>query len=377
MAGRANSSARRGWLVAGVAAALALLVVVGRIQQGGLVPHRSTPAPAPATTIARSLPITATIRLGTSAAPQFADGAQLMVGEGRLWAVLDGVLVRVDPRRPRTVARTRLGRPGQPGDFMSLLAIGAGAVWVGTEAGVVRFDPATTRAAGTLPNDNPLWAAGADSLWSVRCTSEGGPCRLLRLDPHSLHATARFPLPGLPAGPPVVGDDSVWLLDQSGRWLWRVGLAGGRVARVRLPSVVVSAEAEVPTQLVVGEGAVWVLTSVESPTPLGSRVDVGLVRIDPHANRVSAITPLANLGGDPYNVRLAVGAEGVWVEGQQRPEGGQPRAVIDRVDPASGRLRGTIETGDLSPAALAAGFGALWLLRPAAGTLLRLDPAAM
>jgi len=37
-------------------------------------------------------------------------------------------------------------------------------------------------------------------------------------------------------------------------------------------------------------------------------------------------------------------------------------------------LIGTIETGDLSPAALAAGFGALWLLRPAAGALLRLDP---
>ena len=67
----------------------------------------------------------------------------------------------------------------------------------------------------------------------------------------------------------------------------------------------------------------------------------------------------------------------MWVEGQERPEGGLLRAVIDRVDPASGRLRGTIATGDLSPAALAAGFGSLWLLRPAAGTLLRLDPAAM
>jgi hypothetical protein len=30
--------------------------------------------------------------------------------------------------------------------------------------------------------------------------------------------------------------------------------------------------------------------------------------------------------------------------------------VIDRVEPANGRLRGTIETGDLSPAALATGL---------------------
>ena len=71
-----------------------------------------------------------------------------------------------------------------------------------------------------------------------------------------------------------------------------------------------------------------------------------------------------------------MGTGGVWVEGQQ-PQDGLARAVIFRVDPVSGRLRGTVATGDLSPAALAAGFGALWLLRPGAGVLLGLDPAAM
>jgi hypothetical protein len=151
------------------------------------------------------------------------------------------------------------------------------------------------------------------------------------------------------------------------------------VARVRLPSARFSAD--VPSQLVVGEGAVWTLTSVEHATALGSRVDPGLVRIDPHTNRVSAITPLPNLDSDThtYHIQLVVGAGGVWVQGLRQPQEGLPRAVIDRVDPASGRLRGTIETGtgDLSPAALAAGFGALWLLRPAADVLLRLDPAAM
>ncbi len=118
------------------------------------------------------------------------------------------------------------------------------------------------------------------------------------------------------------------------------------------------------------------LTDVESPTPLGSQVDTGLVRIDPHTNRVSATTPLANLGSDPSHARLAVGAGGVWVEGQQLQDG-LARAAIFRVDPASGQLRGTIMTGDLNPAALAAGFGALWLLRPGAGVLLGLDPAVM
>jgi glutamine cyclotransferase len=118
-----------------------------------------------------------------------------------------------------------------------------------------------------------------------------------------------------------------------------------------------------------------VLTSVQSPTRLGSRVDAGLVRIHPHTNRVSATTPLANLNSQTHQAQLAVGAGSAWVEGQHLQDG-LARAVIDRVDPSNGGLRGTIETGDLSPAALAAGFGAVWL-RPAAGALLRLDPAAV
>jgi hypothetical protein len=369
MAGSATSTARRRRLVLGVAAALALLVVVGRLQQGGLAPQRPAPAPAPPTTTTRPLPVTATIPLGVAAAPPFADqAAQLMVGEGRLWAVLEGTLVGVDPRRTSAVARIQLGRPGE---FVNLLAVGAGAVWIGTEAGVVRVDPATNRVTAALPDDHPPEAAGADSLWSLDCASEKGPCHLLRLDPRSLRATARFPLPGTPAGSPAVDGDTVWLLDPLGKWVWRVDLPSARVARVRLPSADFGA---VPGQLAIGEGAVWVLTDVESPTPLGSRVDAGLVRIDPHTNRVSATTPLADLGSDPSQARLAVGAGAVWVAGQQQSQDG---AVIFRVDPASGRVRSTIATGDLNPAALAAGSGALWLLRPRAGVLLALDPTVV
>jgi hypothetical protein len=198
-----------------------------------------------------------------------------MVGEGGLWVVQEGTLVRVDPRRPSAMARIRLG---DHDDFVRLLAVGAGAAWVATGAGVIRVDAATTKVVGTMPADAAPQAAGAGSLWSVYCASEDGPCRLLR--------------------------------------------------------------------------------------------------IDPHTNRVSATTPLANLNSETHQAQLAVGAGSVWVEGQHLQDG-LARAVIDRVDPANGRLSGTIETGDLSPAALAVGFGALWLLRPAAGALLRLDPAAM
>ncbi len=371
MIGGAGSSARGRRLVLGVSVALALLVIVGRIQRDELGSHRPPPSPALPSTTARPLPVTATIPLGASPAPQFADQGQLIVGEGGLWAVLEGTLVRVDPRRTSATARIRLGGPD---DFVRLLAVGAGAAWVATAAGVVRVDAATNKVVATLPADTAPQVAGAGSLWSVHCTSGDGPCRLLRLDPHSLRVLARFRLPGPPAGSLAVGDGAVWLLDQSGGWVWRVDLADARVARVRLPTAEFSAD---PGQLTVAEGAVWVLTGVQSPTRLGSRIDAGLVRIDPHTNRVSDPTPLGNLDSDTHHIQLAVGTGGVWVEGQRQPQDGLARAVIDRVDPANGRLRSTIETGDPIPAALAVGFGALWLLRPAAGVLLRLDPAAI
>ena len=123
----------------------------------------------------------------------------------------------------------------------------------------------------------------------------------------------------------------------------------------------------------------WVPTSVESPTRLGVRVDAGLVRIDPRGNRVSAVTPLADLDASIEHARLAVGAGSVWVEGERQggTHGGNlPRAVIDRVDPGNGRLRATTETGGPGAAAMAAGFGALWLLRPGTGALLRVDADA-
>jgi hypothetical protein len=106
-------------------------------------------------------------------------------------------------------------------------------------------------------------------------------------------------------------------------------------------------------------------TTTTRPLPVTATIPLGVAAAPPFADQAAQLISHA---------RLAVGAGGVWIEGQQLSQDG---AVIFRVDPASGRLRGTITTGDLNPAALAAGFGALWLLRPGAGVLLRLDPAVM
>jgi hypothetical protein len=187
MVGRTNSNAHNRRLVFGATVALALLVLVGRIQRNDLA---TPPTVAPGTTTtAHPLPVTATIQLGAAAAPPLSDQGQLMVGEAGLWAVVDGTLVRVDARSNSATARIRLGGAD---DFVRLLAVGAGAAWVATDAGVIRVDAATNRVGAALPGATLPQAAGAGSLWSVQCTSQDGPCRLLRVDPHSLGVLARY-----------------------------------------------------------------------------------------------------------------------------------------------------------------------------------------
>ena len=365
-----HGSRRRLRLLAiGVAAAVALLVVIGRLERHTLASHTPAPLGSALTTTLRPLPVTATVHLGAPA-QLFENAIQLAAGEGGVWALLRGTLVHVEPGGNRVVARIRLGRPDED---LRLLAVGAGAVWVGSQRGTIRIDPTTDQVAGVLRAGDFPEAANTASLWSTRCTSETGErCSLLELDPRTLRVIARIRLPGPPGGPPVVVGGSLWLPDPSGARVWRVDTASRRLTSLGLAGVqpwLLNGSGV----LTAGEGGAWTLAGVQTPTHLGSRVDVGLVRIDPRTNQVSSVTPLVNLEGTPP-IRLAAGAGGVWVEGRQQAGA---LIVIDRVEPATGRLRGTVSTGDSFPAALVTERGALWLARPTTGDLLRLDPAGI
>jgi hypothetical protein len=213
--------------------------------------------------------------------------------------------------------------------------VGAGAVWVQTQGATVRVDPRSNRVVGAAPAEftAQIQAAGPDGLWSWRCATEFDPakakCRLLRLDLRTLAVTARILLPAVPAAM-VVGAGSAWVLDASGPWAWRVEVASGRTARVRLPGAQPLASEFGGGWIALGAGAVWVASDwVETPTALGSRV--GLVRIDPAAMRVAAVVPLGNLDG---TAGLAVGTGGVWVQGRQPQRPSAPRGCWR---PGSGR----------------------------------------
>ena len=358
-------------MAVGLAVALVVLVVAGRLQQQTLAPQPLTHAPprtaAPTTTIPPA-PVATSIRVG-------AGMVALAAGEGGVWALRrQGSLLRIDPGSNQVTARIRIPRSA---DFYgSGFALGAGALWIGGGDRTVRVDAGTGRVAGSVRMLD-VQAATADRLWSCTPPRQGRPGHLIGVNPQTLAQTARVQLPRCPAAL-AAEPSTLWALDESGRRLLRVPAAGGRVTKVSLPVAtfdVLPGESGSAAQVAVGEGAVWVLGGeVETPTRLGARVGVGVVRIDPRTARVTAVTVLDSF--DTAWLALAVGAGGVWVGGAQHL-GRVPSLVVDRIDPRSGRLVGAFTLATTTEGLLVAGHGSLWFARLGGGELLRLDPSRM
>jgi DNA-binding beta-propeller fold protein YncE len=159
-----------------------------------------------------------------------------------------GVLLRVDPRRHRVVARIPIA------DGPLAVTAGAGAVWVATaRGGVLRVDPASNRVAGRVPlaagSRVEAIAAAPQGIWAV----DTGDDQVLRLDPGSGRVGLAVPAP-LPRGVGV-GDGGAWVIVTNDRTLARVDERDGRL-RARVPADVVRDVRGVA----VGAGALWVTT---------------------------------------------------------------------------------------------------------------------
>jgi YVTN family beta-propeller protein len=116
---------------------------------------------------------------------------QMAAGEGGLWAIWDGTLVRLDPVSGRAVARVALPRPEAVDPYQ--VAITGGAVWVasasmelGSAETLWRIDPRSLSFTGSLRLGTTsarllpvALAAGDEALW-VASASAGA---VLRLDP--------------------------------------------------------------------------------------------------------------------------------------------------------------------------------------------------
>jgi hypothetical protein len=335
---------RGGWrLVAGVVVMLLALVVVGRLQGRNLPGSDAGASRAASTTVADATPVASGLVVaGRVALP--GPAAAVAVGEGAIWVLLEeGTLLRVDPDRHQVTGRLELGAPSGgmpmgPWDVrVGPLAVGAGAVWVGTRRGrvTVRVDPVRLRVTDRFGGHAVVVTHGV--LWSYCCRRGDKMMGFGRVDARTLRARPPLVVTDAagshqPVGPLAVGTDAVWTLALEDGRLWRVPLGGGAARALRV--------AGFPYGLAVDGGAVWVLSGRGEP---GSGLDrTGrLRRLDPRTGAVTATTPLPDVAVGRVNigVGLAHGDGAVWVAGPYA-RGLQGGGILLRVDPASGRVAG-------------------------------------
>jgi ABC-type branched-subunit amino acid transport system substrate-binding protein/predicted Ser/Thr protein kinase len=152
-----------------------------------------------------------------------------------------------------------------------------------------------------------------------------------------------------------------------------LGLVGNGVAAVDAGGAEVASFTELataPSNIAVGEGAVWVLNSQ----------DATVARIDPETR---AVTGRLEPRGVPTDI--AAGAGAVWIGNGRPGRKGNFTTSISRVDPASGRITRTVKLANRTAGSflvpslnwgypdIAVGAGAVWARNPD-HTLSRIDP---
>ena len=242
--------------------------------------------------------------------------ADLTVDAGTIWVVHPDTdeVVRLDLRTGRVVARIKLGplpfqvAPGDRRFVPSLVAVGAGAGWVGTGRGAVaRIDAASNRVVAVLklPLEGPVGIAVAGRLVWVAQGGHG----LARIDAatNRLLGTVRL---DVQADRVAADGGTIWV---GGRSTDSSFEEAGAVARIDAASGGVReiVPSGLPTGLAVGVGAVWI---TEREAAGGA-----LECIAPGASP-AAMTGLPALG------ELAVGGGAVWAADRRG-------SLVYRLDP--------------------------------------------
>jgi DNA-binding beta-propeller fold protein YncE len=328
---------RRVLVVTVVAGLLATIALAGRVGSGGQAPspRPSRPAqatrPQPATTVPRPQ-VVATIPTGG-----FPYG--MAFGGGSLWVAGSDHVSRIDPASNRVEATIPFsaGGYGRAAVGPSGLAFGAGAVWapMAVPGSIWQIDPASNRVVARI-------SLGA--VW-VTARGEGESGVLFRVDPARQRVVAQVPLDGIPTAV-AASPTAVWVATAGGRVLQvdpkrnravgsvtagggpllgfsqtiALGAGGVWLAEpfaelvVRIDPATRHVVARIPagaaTNLAIGQGAVWVVSSR------------GLLRIDPGRNRVVASVPAAKLR---LTLLATTGGGAVWAAGWNS---------VSRIDPA-------------------------------------------
>jgi hypothetical protein len=356
-----NTARRDRWLVAaGVVLMLVALVVVGRLQ-GRNLPEGDAAVSQPTTSTVRidATPVASGLAVtGRVALP--GPAAAVTVGEDAVWVLLEqGALLRVDPDRHRITGRLELEAP-TGGEPAGPLAVGAGAVWVGTRGTTVtvRVDPVRLRVTGRLAGRLATVTRGV--VWSYCCRRGDDFVGFSRVDARRLR-----PRPSLvvtdasgrrqPVGWLALGPDALWTVPFQRQRLWRVPLEGG-------PARPVLGVGGFLYGLAADAGRVWLLSGSGDPDRQRNST-VRLRRLDQRHGQVTATMPLPQLEVGAFRgpLGLAPGAGAVWVAGP--PSGGlHGGGILLGVDPASGRVAGWLRDPlGFFPGVLAAGPHGVWV----------------
>jgi streptogramin lyase len=222
-----------------------------------------------------------------------------------------------------------------------------------TACGPARVQPSSYSGTEARPGSSVLGVGvGEGWAWALtcdeRCSEADGrrsAGRVLRLDPVSaeIRASVGVQRPHAVA----VGEGAVWVIGFWDDTVTRIDPATDRVVasiKLSLPYEVAPEDrAFLPSDVSVGEGAVWVVTARGA-----------VARIDPVRNEVAAVIELpreAVTGG------IAAGEGAVWVAGSV--------SGVHRIDPTTNRLTATIpvtqgEDGALAVDEVTVGEGAVW-----------------
>jgi streptogramin lyase len=270
---------------------------------------------------------------GLSASQRLTRRRLLLAGGGAAVAVAAGVAL------PLSLTRSRGGqsvaRPAVPLPLK--------------EHSLLRIDQATARLAAATPlgvAPGPV-ALGAGAVW----VTSPDEAKLMRIDPVTGKITRRVDVAQV--GRPTVlaaGEGAVWLgypSDKTANVVYRYGVATGRLTTISTGELFIT-----PDDLVVAGGAVWMGCDV-------------VLRIEPDTGRIVAKVRL------PGAV-LAAGEGAVWAAGETRDRTGALQGLLWQFDLTNARVlsRSRLEPGVVD---LAAGAGAIWVVRLADDSITRID----
>jgi virginiamycin B lyase len=305
--------------------------------------------------------------------------AALLVAAATALVLIAGTGRRPPPSPFGPTSRAQVGAPVAPRWF----AADGQSLWVHEPTNLVRVDLATSAVTGTVPlnwMDYGYDTTGAGSVWQTDYENNV----LMRIDPVAGKVVASIPVASAPEGVAVT-EGSVWVANEHNGSVQRVDPATNHVIATITVGPTGSAGPQIMTA---GPGGVWVgvqniqsVVRVDAATdkvglrvPLdgpvasdGEQVWIGIdagatslvVRVDPVSGKVITTVDLKTQG----ICGLAVGLGSVWVA-----DGG-----LTRIDPATGRIVGHLDTGGDCGNVVVAG-GAVWVTADGQPYVLRISP---